>query len=154
MYGERAWRQLRKNAGICIEQVLEETPHKTAAVRPPTITKTVKVRHAEHCWRSRDELINDIRSWTPSHGPAKAVRPTRTYIQQLCADSVTWWWWSSFLAAEKELQVLWNLLKNVWCGEKSMFQRNICIQYAKHWFVTKKLFRKNNSSSGDTLTLR
>ena len=30
--------------------------------------------------------MSDIRLWTPSHGPAKAGRPTRTYIQQLCAD--------------------------------------------------------------------
>ena len=56
----------------------------------PPITKTIQVRqtrHARHCWRSRDELM-----WhtlvDPSHGRAKAGRPTRTYIQQLCAD--TW----------------------------------------------------------------
>ena len=35
-YGEKAWQQLDKNAESCIEQVLEATPHKTAAVRPPT----------------------------------------------------------------------------------------------------------------------
>ena len=34
-YGEKAWRQLHKNAAINIEQV-EATPHKAAAVRPPT----------------------------------------------------------------------------------------------------------------------
>ena len=90
---------------------------------PPTM-KTIKIRrnrHARHCWRSRDELISDVLLWTPSHGWAKAGRPARTYIQQLCADtrcshedlpkamddrevwwervrniradSVTWWWW-------------------------------------------------------------
>ena len=36
-YGEKTWQQLHKNAGSCIEQVLVATPHKTAAVRPPTI---------------------------------------------------------------------------------------------------------------------
>ena len=36
MYGEKAWRQLHKNAARNTEQVLESTPHKTAAVRPPT----------------------------------------------------------------------------------------------------------------------
>ena len=66
----------------------------------------------------KDELINDVLLWTPSHGRAKAVRPTRTYIQQLCVDTgyspedlseareewlervrdsrvdgATWWWW-------------------------------------------------------------
>ena len=34
--GEKAWRQLHKNAESNIEQVLEATPHKAAAVRPPT----------------------------------------------------------------------------------------------------------------------
>ena len=91
---------------------------------PPPITKTIKVRrtrHAGHSWRSRDKLISDVFLWTPLHGRAKAGRPARTYIQQLCAhtgcspedlpkamddraewrervrniraDSATWWWW-------------------------------------------------------------
>ena len=90
----------------------------------PPITKTIQVRrtiHAGHCWRSRDELIRDVLLWTPTHGRAKAGRPARTYIQQLCQDtgscpedlpeamndkekwrervrdiratSTTWWWW-------------------------------------------------------------
>ena len=90
----------------------------------PPITITIKVRrtrHAGHCWRSRDELISDVLLWTPSHGRAKAERPARTYIQQLCDDTecsledlpeamndreewrvrirdiraggTTWWWW-------------------------------------------------------------
>ena len=57
--------------------------------RPP-ITKTIKVRrsrHEGHCWRSRDELISDVLLWTPSYGRAKAGRPARNYIQQLCADT-------------------------------------------------------------------
>ena len=56
----------------------------------PPITKTIQVwrtRHAGHCWRSRDELISDVLLWTPTYGRAKAGRPTRTYIQQLCEDS-------------------------------------------------------------------
>ena len=88
------------------------------------ITKTIQVRqtrHAGHCWRSRDELISDVLLWTPSYGRAKAGRPARTYIQQLCKDTecspedlpeamndrekwrervkdirasgTTWWWW-------------------------------------------------------------
>ena len=35
-YGEKAWQQLKKNVANCIEEVLEATPHKTAALRPPT----------------------------------------------------------------------------------------------------------------------
>ena len=56
----------------------------------PAITKTIQVRltrHAGHCWRSRNELISDVLLWTPTHGRAKAARPARTYIQQLCEDT-------------------------------------------------------------------
>ena len=94
----------------------------------PPITKTIQVRrtrHAGHCWRSRDELIRDVLLRTPTHGRAKAGRPARTYIQQLCEDtgccpedlpwamkdrkewrervrdiratSTTWWWWNYFI---------------------------------------------------------
>ena len=90
----------------------------------PPITKTIQVRrtrHAGHCWRSRDEHIRDVLLWIPTHGRAKAGRPARTYIQQLCEDtgccpedlpramndreewrkrvrdiraaSTIWWWW-------------------------------------------------------------
>ena len=93
----------------------------------PLFMKTIQVRwtrHVGHSLRSRDELIRDILLWTPLHGQAKAGRPARTYIQQLCADTrcspedlwegmddregwqervrdicadgVTWWWWLSF----------------------------------------------------------
>ena len=56
----------------------------------PPITKTIQVRrtrHAGHCWRSRDELIRDVLLWITTHGRAKAGRPARTYIQQLCEDT-------------------------------------------------------------------
>ena len=39
------------------------------------ITKNIKVRrnrHAEHCWRSRGEVIRNVLLWTPSHDRAKA----------------------------------------------------------------------------------
>ena len=35
MYREKAWQQLHKNAASHIEQILEATPHKIAAVRLP-----------------------------------------------------------------------------------------------------------------------
>ena len=77
------------------------------------------------------DTIRDLLLWTPLHGRAKAGRPARTYIQQLCADtecspedlpeaiddregwrgkvreiradSVTWWWWWWWF---KEIQFL------------------------------------------------
>ena len=56
----------------------------------PPIMKTIQVRwtrHAGHCWRSKDKLISNILLWTPSHGQAKAWQPSKTYIQQLSADT-------------------------------------------------------------------
>ena len=56
----------------------------------PSITKTIQARqtrHAGHCWRSRAELISDVLLWTPAYDRAKAGRPARTYIQQLCEDT-------------------------------------------------------------------
>ena len=52
----------------------------------PPITKTIQVRrtrHAEHCWRSKDELISHVLLYVQ----AKVGRPARTYIQQLCEDT-------------------------------------------------------------------
>ena len=59
----------------------------------PPITKTIKTikarrtRHAGHYWRSRDELMTDVLLCTPTYGRAKAGRPARTYIQQLCENT-------------------------------------------------------------------
>ena len=95
----------------------------------PPITKTIQVRqarHAGHCWRSKDELVSDVLLWTPTYGQAKAGRPARTYIQQLCEDTgckpedlpeamndkekwreivrdiraggiTSWWWWYIYI---------------------------------------------------------
>ena len=65
------------------------TRHQLYSHLPP-ITKTIqarRTRHAGHCWRSRDELINDVLLWTTTYGRAKAGRPARTYIPQLCEDT-------------------------------------------------------------------
>ena len=56
----------------------------------PPITKSIqdrRTRHAGHFWRSKDKLISDVHLWTPAYGHAKAGRPARTYIQQLCEDT-------------------------------------------------------------------
>ena len=133
LYGCTTWTlakcmEKNKNAACNIEQILEAAPQKQQLYSHlPPIAKTIQVRrtkHAEHCWRCRDELISDILQWTPSHGWAKAGRPARTYIQQLCADTGcsledlleamddregwwerameicaggAWWWWRRFL---------------------------------------------------------
>ena len=123
--GEEARRQLHKMLRAILNKSwwTHPTRHQLYGHLPP-ITKTIQVRrtrHAGHCWRSRDERLKDLLSWTPTHGRAKAGRPARTYIQQLCEDrgccpedlpramndreelrervrdiratSATWWWW-------------------------------------------------------------
>ena len=65
------------------------TRHQLYGHRPP-ITKNIQVRwtrHAGHCWRSKDELINYVLLWTPAYDQAKAGRPAWTYIQQQCEDT-------------------------------------------------------------------
>ena len=88
----------------------------------PPVTKSIQVRrarHVRHYWWSNNEHKRDVFLWTPS--------PARTYIQQLCADTIcsredrpkamddrdvwqervsviradsetwSWWWWWHFL---------------------------------------------------------
>ena len=57
------------------------------------ISKTIQIRrtsHTGHCWRSKDELVSDILVCTPWHGRAAVGRPRRTYLQQLCTDTIKW----------------------------------------------------------------
>ena len=87
--GEEARRQLHKTAIMNKSCRQHPTRHQLYGHLPP-ITKTIQVRrtrHAGNCWRSRDELIRDVLLWTPTHSRAKAGRPARTYIQQLCEDT-------------------------------------------------------------------
>ena len=58
------------------------TRHQLFGHLPPT-TKTIQVRrtrHAEHCWRSKDELISDVLLWTPHMAKQKQdVQHEHTY---------------------------------------------------------------------------
>ena len=51
-----------------------------------TVTKTIQIRHAGHCWKSKDEIVSNILLWTPTHGHANVGRPAKTYVHQLSAD--------------------------------------------------------------------
>ena len=64
MYREKARGELNKNATFCFEQILEAANPQncscTATYIPsqkPSKSKKEKKRHAEHCWRSKDELL-------------------------------------------------------------------------------------------------
>ena len=72
------------------KRILEAARHKTAAVRHlPSILQTLqerRLRHAEHCWRSKDELISNVCLWTPIHGRTSVSWPSKTYSHQLCSE--------------------------------------------------------------------
>ena len=59
----------------------------TATCLPSRKLQVRRTRPAGHCWRCRDELINDVLLWTSKYGREKAGRPERIYIQQLCEDT-------------------------------------------------------------------
>ena len=58
MYREKAGWELGKSATCCFEQILEATPHKTAAIWPLTSLLTNHprwIRHVRHWWRRKDD---------------------------------------------------------------------------------------------------
>ena len=133
LYGCTTWtltKRLEKKLGGNYTRMLRAILNKSWRQHPtrrqlyghlPPITKTIRARHAGHCWRSKDGLVSDVLLWTSTYGQAKAGRPAQTYIQQLCEDTgcnsedlpeaindrekwremvkdiraggTTWWWW-------------------------------------------------------------
>ena len=55
---------------------------------PPNLQTILvrQARHAEHCWRSKDELINNILLWAPTHRHTCVGWPAKTCIHQLCVQ--------------------------------------------------------------------
>ena len=132
----------------------------------PRITKTNQVRRARregHCWRNRDELKSDVFLWTPTYGRAKAGRPDRTYIQQLCentgcspedlpeamndrekwqervrdirASGTTWWWWWWWYAQIYFYLMIWLV---GWLVGLILWHINLCRLFkAKSIFMQK-----------------
>ena len=89
--GEKARRQLHKNAASNLEQVLAATPHKTTTVWPPaSYPENYSTQTNQTCRTLLEEQGRAhklVLFWTPTHGRAKAGRPARTYIQELCEDT-------------------------------------------------------------------
>ena len=74
--GEKAWRQLHKNAASFIEQVLQATPHKAAPVRPPTTDRENYPSQTNQTCRTLLEKLGWAHRWCtpmdPSYSRAKA----------------------------------------------------------------------------------
>ena len=112
--------------------------------------------------------ISDVLLWTPTYGRAKAGRPARTYIQQLCEDTgcnpedlpkamndrekwrervrdirvggTTWWWWW-----------WWYIYIYIYIY---IWQQSVTLRYKihlhpvkKHWY--KSMLQKINRPSSD-----
>ena len=96
LYGCNTWtlrKRLEKNLDVNYTRMLRailnkswrqhSTRHQLYGHQPP-ITKTIQVRrtrHVGHCWRSRDELINDVLLWTLTYCRAKAGRTYSSYVR-------------------------------------------------------------------------
>ena len=64
-------------------QLATPTRHQLYGHLPP-ITKTIQVRrtrHAGHCWRSRDELLNDELLWTGQNQDDQHKHTSSNYVR-------------------------------------------------------------------------
>ena len=90
-----ARQELHKNAACCLEQILEATPHKTAAIRPSTSHLTNHPSKTNKTWRALLEkwrqLLSNVLLWAPTHGHTNIVRPTRIYIHHFCVGTRCSW---------------------------------------------------------------
>ena len=68
--------------------ILEASPEKTAALRPPTSDLTHHPsKKVGPCWGRKNELISDVLLWNLTHGHTSVNQLAKTYIHRLCADT-------------------------------------------------------------------
>ena len=68
------------------------TKHQLYCHLPP-ISQTIQVRptrHAEHSYRSKNELITDVLLWTLPHRHTRNGRTAKTYIYQHCKATISY----------------------------------------------------------------
>ena len=96
LYGCANWtptKRIEKKLDSICTRVLQAILNKSWKQQPtkqmvyghlPPISTTIKVRrtrHAGHCWRVKDDPINDVLQLIPAHGCASVGRPARTYLR-------------------------------------------------------------------------
>ena len=69
----------------CLGDGTPQNSNCTATYRPSRKLSKLDVPDMQDT--AGDELVSDVLLWTSALGRAKAGRPARTYIQQLCADT-------------------------------------------------------------------
>ena len=80
-HGEKARWELHKNASSVLNKSWKQHPTKQQLYcHLPPIPQTIQgkwTKHAEHCWRTKDELISNFLLWTPTYGRDRVVRPAK-----------------------------------------------------------------------------
>ena len=90
MLWEKARWKLCKGAAPCFEQTLKATKQQLYGHLPPITLSIheIQKRHVGHCWRSKDEHINDVLPWIFIHVHTSFGRPAKRCQHHFCAD--TW----------------------------------------------------------------
>ena len=60
---------------VCVLQLPGHLPPKRMQIR--------RTRRPGYSWKGKDELINNVLQWTPTHERASVDRPPRTYIRSM-----------------------------------------------------------------------
>ena len=92
MHGKKARQEPHKNAMCYFEQILEATPHKTAAVWSLTSHLTNHPSKTNKTWETllEKQKWTHEQHWPPTHGCASDDQPAKIYIHQLCAGTGCW----------------------------------------------------------------
>ena len=100
-----------------------------------SISKTVQVkqiRHTGHCWRSKDEHINDVLLWTPTHGCTSVGQPARTSLHQLSVGCSL----EDLPRAINDRNRWRESQGNPCCQHNLMMMIHECIDYLAKYFVS------------------
>ena len=78
--GEKAWRQLHKDATSYIKQILEATSHENSGY-------TATFHPSRGLIKLDEQGMRNTCLWTPLHWWASVGLPARTYLQQICRNT-------------------------------------------------------------------
>ena len=114
--GEKARRQLQKNAASNIGQVLAATPHKAPTIRPPNSHHENYPKSGQPARTYIQQLYKDT-GCSPEDQP-EAMNDSekwRERVRDICAGGTTQWWW-------------WWWLTEKSTGTQKIFQKRITQQ--------------------------
>ena len=93
-HSEKARWKLQKNTTRYFDKSLKQNPTKQQLYgHLPPISQTTQVKltkHAENCWRSKDELMINILWWTLTHGSQRVFLTTPCVRTEMILLSSCW----------------------------------------------------------------